>query len=85
MIAQGQRTIVDLNDPIQQGTAPAAPVTGMLWLNTSEAPPQLYRYNGTGWDQVNEVDVGGVNLIQAAPVIPLLTPMETPIGSQRTS
>lgn len=63
MIAQGQRTIVDLNDPIQQGMAPAVPVTGLLWLNTSEAPPQLYRYNGTGWDQVNEVDVGGVNLI----------------------
>ena len=63
MIAQGQRTIVDLNDPIQQGTAPAAPVTGMLWLNTAEAPPQLYRYNGAGWDQINEVDVGGVNLI----------------------
>lgn len=31
MIAQAQKTIVDLNDPIQQGTAPAAPVTGMLW------------------------------------------------------
>ena len=66
MIAQGQRTIVDLNDPIQQGMAPAVPVTGLLWLNTSEAPPQLYRYNGTGWDQVNEVDVGGVNLIMGS-------------------
>lgn len=31
MIAQAQKTIVDLNDPIQQGTAPAVPVTGMLW------------------------------------------------------
>lgn len=63
MIAQAQRTIVDLNDPIQQGTAPAAPAVGTLWLNTSEAPPQLYRYNGSAWEQINEVDVGGVNLI----------------------
>lgn len=31
MIAQAQKTIVDLNDPIQQGTDPAAPATGMLW------------------------------------------------------
>ena len=31
MIAQAQKTIVDLNDPIQQGTAPDAPVTGTLW------------------------------------------------------
>lgn len=63
MIAQGQKTIVDLNDPIQQGTAPTVPAEGMLWLNTDEAPPQLYRYNGAGWEQINEVDVGGVNLI----------------------
>lgn len=31
IIAQAQKTIVDLNDPIQQGTAPAAPLEGMLW------------------------------------------------------
>ena len=30
MIAGAQYTIVDLSDPIQQGTAPANPVTGML-------------------------------------------------------
>lgn len=31
MIAQAQKTIVDLNDPIQQGMAPAVPLEGMLW------------------------------------------------------
>ena len=31
MIAQAQITLVDLNDPIQQGSAPASPVEGMLW------------------------------------------------------
>ena len=35
MIAQAQITIADLNDPIQQGEAPASPVPGMLWLDTS--------------------------------------------------
>ena len=30
VIAQGQKTLVDLNDPIQQGSAPATPVQGML-------------------------------------------------------
>ena len=47
MIAGAQYTIVDLSDPIQQGTAPANPVTGMLWLDTSASPPMLRRWNGT--------------------------------------
>ncbi len=63
MIAQGQKTIVDLADPIQQGTAPANPVEGLLWLDTSQSPPQLKRWSGTEWELVNEVSIGGTNLI----------------------
>lgn len=63
MIAQGQLTIVDLNDPIQQGIAPSAPAEGMLWLDTSQSPPVLKRWSGNAWETINEVEVGGVNLI----------------------
>ena len=54
MIAGAQYTIVDLSDPIQQGTAPAHPVTGMLWLDTSASPPTLRRWNGTSWEEVGD-------------------------------
>ena len=54
MIASAHITIADLNDPIQQGTAPASPVSGMLWLDTSLTPPLLKRYTGTGWEVVND-------------------------------
>lgn len=63
MIAGAQFTIVDLNDPIQQGTVPSDPATGMLWLDTAEDPPLLKRYTGSEWVIVNEVSVGGRNLI----------------------
>ena len=49
MIAQAQITIADLNDPIQQGEAPASPVPGMLWLDTSSIPNLLRRWDGTNW------------------------------------
>lgn len=52
MIASAQYTIVDLNDPIQQGTAPSSPVSGMLWLDTSATPPMLKRYDGKAWAEV---------------------------------
>ena len=54
MIAGAQYTIVDLSDPIQQGTAPANPVTGMLWLDTSVSPPSLHRWNGSAWEVVGD-------------------------------
>ena len=54
MIAGAQYTIVDLSDPIQQGTAPANPVTGLLWLDTSVSPPSLQRWNGSAWEGVGD-------------------------------
>lgn len=55
MIAQAHITIADLNDPIQQGTAPVKPVEGMLWLDTSVSPAVLKRYDGTAWQTVSDV------------------------------
>lgn len=54
VIAAGTYTIVDLYDPIQQGTAPVSPVTSMLWLDTSLTPNLLKRWNGAAWDIVND-------------------------------
>lgn len=68
MIAQGQVTIVDLNDPIQQGTAPSAPAEGTLWMDISQSPPVLKRWSGNAWETINEVEVGGVNLIAGSAV-----------------
>ncbi len=63
MITQAQFTIVDLSDPIVSATAPASPVTNMLWLDTSQSPAALKRYNGSGWEVVNQGTVGGRNLL----------------------
>lgn len=52
MIASGQITLVDLNEPIQQDTAPTNPTEGALWLDTSQSPPVLKRYSGTEWETV---------------------------------
>lgn len=58
MIAGAQFTIVDLNDPIQQGTAPSDPTEGMLWLDTSSSPALLKRYNGAEWEDVGDSAAG---------------------------
>ena len=65
MIAGAQFTIVDLNDPTQQGSAPDTPVTGMLWLDTSTASPMLRRYNGTSWEAVGDSGAGAEALEMA--------------------
>ena len=63
VIAQSQKTLVDLNDPVQQGTVPANPVTGLLWLDTSQSPPILKRYTGAEWEVVGDIEIGGRNLL----------------------
>ena len=66
IVAAAQYTITDLSDPVQQGAEPAAPVVGMLWLDTSSTPNELKRWDGTNWDVVNDlasVQIGGRNLL----------------------
>lgn len=55
VLARDQYTITDLSDPIQQGAPPAAPVVGLLWLDTSEAPPMLRRWDGVNWVAVGDL------------------------------
>jgi hypothetical protein len=46
-------------------TAPTAPGTGEVWLDTSSTPNQLKRYNGTSWDTIGELIAGDLlNLIK---------------------
>ena len=49
MLARAQMTIRDEADVVIRSTAPASPVTDMLWLDTSSTPHQLKRWNGSAW------------------------------------
>ena len=49
MLARAQITIRDEADVVIRSTAPASPVTDMLWLDTSSTPHQLKRWNGSAW------------------------------------
>ena len=44
MLARAQMTIRDEADVVIMSTAPASPVTDMLWLDTSSTPHQLKRW-----------------------------------------
>ena len=63
MIAYAQYTIADLCDPVVSGTAPAQPIADMLWMDTSQTPALLKRWNGSSWERVNESSSGGRNLL----------------------
>lgn len=62
--AVGQFTITDLNDINIAVTAPLNPSINQLWLDSSVVPNQLKRWDGTTWIVVNDVQVGGRNLIK---------------------
>ena len=64
MIGQGQHTICDLNDITTGSSAPTTPVVNQLWCDTSITPNQLKKWNGSAWEIVNEVKVGGRNLLK---------------------
>lgn len=63
MIAFAQYTIADLCDPVVSGIAPAQPVVDMLWMDTSQSPALLKRWNGEAWERINESSSGGRNLL----------------------
>lgn len=52
--AIGQITIRDENDISIGTTSPSSPVKDQMWLDTSVNPSMLKRYNGSGWDVVND-------------------------------
>ena len=54
MLAAAQLTIRDENDVVIASAAPASPVVDMLWLDTSETPNALRRWNGTAWVDCGE-------------------------------
>ncbi len=49
MLATAQITIRDDADVVIGKTAPASPVTDMLWLDTSVIPHRLKRWSGSAW------------------------------------
>lgn len=55
--AIGQITIRDENDISIGTTAPSNPIKDQMWLDTSINPSVLKRYNGSGWDIVNDYSV----------------------------
>ena len=63
MIAQAQHTIIDLSDPIVSGSAPSNLIMNMLWLDTSQSPAALKRWNGNAWEAVGSSVSGGRNLL----------------------
>lgn len=65
LVSTGSFTIVDTNDYIFQGiTPPSNPIKNVtVWIDTSLSPPQQKIWNGTAWVVVNEVLLGGRNLV----------------------
>ncbi|MCA1025792.1 hypothetical protein LCM23_06780 [Cytobacillus kochii] len=50
IVASGQLTLVDLNDAIIAGIAPANPTVGTLWIKEiTDAPDELYKWDGNAW------------------------------------
>lgn len=61
--------IIDANaqkNIIQSNTAPASPVLGDLWIDTSTTPNSLKKYNGTVWDIVGAVTPEQIGAVKNA-------------------
>jgi len=65
VVSTGQITITDVNDYTYQGTtAPKNPIPNVtVWIDTSVSPSVMKRWTGTTWEIVNEVIIGGRNLL----------------------
>src|SRR5437763_12483996 len=50
ILATSQLTLTDLHDAIISGSAPTNKVDGMLWVDSSQSPPVLKK-----WDETNTV------------------------------
>lgn len=65
LVSTAQITLTDQNDYIFTSSIPPAnPITGLtLWIDTSITPNHLKRWNGYDWEIVNDVKIGGTNLL----------------------
>ncbi|WP_338705439.1 hypothetical protein [Priestia aryabhattai] len=55
-LATGTISLVDMNDAIVSGTAPANPTVGTLWLDTSATPNMMKKWGGSSWVDIGELD-----------------------------
>ncbi|WP_454844454.1 hypothetical protein [Priestia megaterium] len=55
-LATGTISLVDMNDAIVSGTAPANPTVGTLWLDTSVTPNMMKKWGGSSWVDIGELD-----------------------------
>jgi hypothetical protein len=65
--------IIDANvqkNIIQSNTAPASPVLGDLWIDTSTTPNSLKKYNGTGWGIIGAVTPEQIGAVKNAGNVP---------------
>lgn len=61
-IADDLLTVAKIKDWVISPTAPESPTQGMIWLDTSQFPPEMKRYDGTNWvrmDIIALVDMQG--------------------------
>lgn len=54
VIATAQFTIRDANDITVSSTAPTSPTVDMVWLDTSQTPNVLKRWNGVSWEAISD-------------------------------
>ncbi|MGG4289968.1 hypothetical protein ABEW81_19410 [Priestia megaterium] len=55
-LATGTFSLIDMNDAIVSGTAPANPTVGTLWLDTSVTPNMMKKWGGSSWVDIGELD-----------------------------
>ena len=54
-IGRGQLTLTDLNDAIISGTEPTSKVVGTLWIDESQSPKLVKRWDGSVWQVIGEI------------------------------
>lgn len=56
IVGVGQLALMDLNDAIISGAPPSNPVVGTLWIDESQDPAMLKKWNGEAWIDLGELD-----------------------------
>lgn len=56
VLGVGSISLLDLNDAIVSGTPPANPTVGTLWIDESQKPSKLKKWNGTEWIDLGDLD-----------------------------